>query len=368
MPHVTRRQALPLIAGAAILAPPLAHASVETRRTAALARGFNLPDLVPDTRSQAVDPQILRALHGRGMTHVRLPVHAEHVLPRFAGPATLAAATDDLARALNLLLGIGFAVTVDLHPGDQFARLYKTDPEAGLRAFLDGWRGLASKLTGFPSSRVFVELMNEPPTTDEIWRRHAAILVKELRPLLPSTTFITGPAPFQRVEALAAWPKLPDDNIVYAFHYYDPMPFTHQGATWMEGSPYAILEGVPFPARLGDPKIERVLATLKRAGDAPFADDFAQSLATPWTTDRIATQFAALSAWSRTNGAPVVLNEFGVLRFKAVPADRYRWLAAVRKAAEANHFGWAHWDFDTGFGMFENARLDPQTVDALLPP
>ncbi|HUZ66474.1 MAG TPA: endoglucanase, partial [Beijerinckiaceae bacterium] len=82
-----------------------------------------------------------------------------------------------------------------------------------------------------------------------------------------------------------------------------------------------------------------------------------------------AQAFAPLAAWSRVHSVPVVLNEFGVLRFKTTPRDRAAWIEAVRRQAERHGFGWAHWEYGNGFGLLdENGRLDRQIVDALLPP
>ena len=366
-PRLTRRQFLPLLAASTMVRPAAAGVPVDAGRVRALARGFNLPDLVPDTRASGNRPRALAILHSRGMSHVRLPVHAEHVMPRFAGPATIEAALDDLRRALDLLLGIGFAVTVDMHPGGISLGFTEAIRMPALRALLEGWQALAAQLRRFPPARIFAELLNEPPIHDARWRQDAAVLVQKLRLWLPETTLITGPAPYQRVEALAAWPTLPDRNLVYAFHYYDPMYFTHQGADWMAGSPYARLAGIPYPARAGDPRLKDALLGLRQRGEAALAGDIEGSLSTPWIAATIEGQFAHLAEWGRTNGAPVILNEFGALRSKAAPADRCRWLANVRKAAEANGFGWAHWDYDGGFGLMQDGKLDKETLAALLP-
>ena len=364
-----RRDILALI-GAAALAPrpALADAGLESARAALLARGFNLPDQVP--LQQAARPQraTLKWLRERGMTHVRLPVRGENLMTRFAGAATIRATLDDFDRALDLLLGLDFAVSADMHPGGDFGRLHRADPEAALSALTEGWRNLAKPIARFSSSRIFAELLNEPNTDDAIWRAQAERLSMDLRSQLPSTTFVVGPAPYQRVEALANWRPLDDKNIVYAFHFYDPMAFTHQGLTWDPSSPLSRLAGVPFPTWRGEPAMVRLLEALRARGDAALALSIDQALDRPWTQQTIADQFAPLAAWSRTHEAPVILNEFGALRFKAPRAARLAWLKAVRETAQANGFGWAHWDYSQGFGLLDEAgRPDSALVDALLP-
>jgi len=364
---IGRRAALALIGGAAAT-PLLARARAPDARLARLARGFSLPDRVPAEGRKAPDRAILGWLRGRGMTHVRLPVRGESVMARFSSPAAIAAAIADLRAALDLLLGLGFAVTIDMHPGDDFGRLHRADPEAALEALREGWRRLSGPIRGLPADRVFAELLNEPQTDDAIWRMQAESLAQDLRALLPATTFIVGPAPYQRVEALAAWRPLDDRNIVYAFHYYDPMAFTHQGLTWDAADPLSRLGGVPFPARRDDAAVIGLLERLRTGGDADLARSIERALDRPWAKETIAAQFAPLATWSRRHDAPVIVNEFGALRFKAAPGARRAWLEAVREAAEDNQFGWAHWEYDQGFGMLdETGRPDPGVIHALLP-
>ncbi|WP_158815569.1 glycoside hydrolase family 5 protein [Methylocapsa sp. S129] len=362
-----RRTVLALI-GAAALAPRLAGASTLDARAAVLARGFNLPDQVPARPSQRPDRTTLKWLRVRGMTHVRLPVRGEALMSRFSNPATIRAAIDDFNRAMDLLLGLDFAVSADMHPGDDFGHLHRADPDAALAALTEGWRHLARPIRRLPATRVFAELLNEPQTTDAIWRAQAERLAADLRADLPATTFIAGPAPYQRVEALAAWRPLDDKNIVYAFHYYDPMAFTHQGLTWNAADPLSRLEGVPFPTSRADPAMARLLEGLRARGEADLAASIDRALDQPWTKETIAAQFAPLADWSRTHDAPVILNEFGVLRFKAARAARLEWLKSVRETAQAHQFGWAHWDYNQGFGLLDEAgQPDRPLIDALLP-
>ena len=46
--------------------------------------------------------------------------------------------------------------------------------------------------------------------------------------------------------------SIADPNLVYAFHFYEPYVFSHQGAPWMSGEPmYRYLNTVPWPASAG---------------------------------------------------------------------------------------------------------------------
>jgi endoglucanase len=361
------RRAL-LMSAAATLLPKSARASVPQDRIARLARGFNLPDQAPLAPSKKPDISTLTWLRRRGMSHVRLPVLCEALVPRLSNAEQTKAALADIDRALDLLLDCDFAVSVDMHPGSVFGRLHRTDPEAAFAALEEAWRALATRIAHRPTSRVFAELLNEPNTTDEVWRDQAERLAARLRMALPETTFIVGPAPYQRVEALAAWRPLDDANIVYAFHYYDPMFFTHQGLTWDASSPLSRLSDVPYPTQRDDPRIQLLMDDLRKRGDDALASDIDRALEQPWAKGTIERQFSALALWGRAHSAPIILNEFGVLRFKAARTARLAWLRDVRETAEANGFGWAHWDYREGFGLLDEfGRPDSELIEALLP-
>ncbi|QGM99094.1 glycoside hydrolase family 5 protein [Methylocystis parvus] len=363
----TRREAL-LGLSAASLAP--AWAGDALRKGAiphALRSGFNLPDQVPLRADQLPDASTLKTLRQMGLTHIRLPVVTEYLLPSFSGPATISSAMDDLSRALEMLLSMDYSVSVDMHPDSDFQNLYRRDAKAAHGALLANWPVLARHLSRWPDDRIWVELLNEPPTTDDDWRPFSEKLANVVRSQLPKNGIIVGPAPYQRHENLASWIPFADRNIVYAFHYYDPMAFTHQNAVWDKGSAWARMSDIPFPTEAGDATLLRLATEAGRRGDQEVERILKETAAVAWTAASIEAQLAGLAAWSETHGAPVIVNEFGVLRWKAKRADRRAWIAAVRAAAERHGFGWAHWDYSTSFGLLNDDRtIDRGVVQALL--
>jgi endoglucanase len=90
----------------------------------------------------------------------------------------------------------------------------------------------------------------------------------------------------------------------------------------------------------------------------------------PWTENRIDAEIARAASWSERQRRPVIINEFGVLGWKAAAADRARWLRTVRRSAERRCIGWTHWDYADGFGFIrrigEREVPDQAIVRALL--
>ena len=364
--NISRRQAflISLFAGLGGAGPSRAAAAALPE---SLRRGFNLPDQAPMRADHVARTETLRGLRQLGMTHVRLPLVAEYMLTQFSGPATISSTLDDLDRALQRLLSLGYTVSVDLHPESDFTARQRSDPGKAHRLLLTGWTQLAKRLVRYPADRIVAELLNEPATTDAIWRPFVEQLARSVRVVLPNNYIIVGPAPYQRIDALANWVPLADKKIVYACHYYDPMMFTHQGASWDTSTPWGRTTGVPFPTNIADPRLLDLARKADLAGDAEVARELREMASQAWGYPSIAAQFAALGRWSAQHAAPVVVNELGVLKWKAARADRLAWLAATRVAIEAQGFGWTHWDYSTGFGLLDDAgAIDEGVIRALL--
>lgn len=85
-------------------------------------------------------------------------------------------------------------------------------------------------------------------------------------------------------------------------------------------------------------------------------------------TAAIGAAFDLVRDWAAANGnPPVFIGEFGAYQ-AAEMAARARWTRAVREAAEARGFGWAYWEFGSGFGAYDPDAdaWRPALLDALL--
>jgi endoglucanase len=339
---------------------------VPAARLDALARGFNLTGWLDGAAVRRPDERVLAALRARGFTHVRLPVTAERVMAAFTGRDDVERRLAELDRALGTLLALGFAVSLDVHPGHELSRLHAAEPRRGLALIEALWRSLARRTVGYPEEGLFFELLNEPAVDQETWNAQAAQLIAALRQEAPGRTLIYGPANFQRIDALLDVRPFLDPNIVYAVHFYDPMIFTHQGLDWSE-DPLRHLHGIPFPADLADRRVGELLGILASPDAARLVE---RELSSPWTEQRIESEIARAAAWADKHRRTVIINEFGVLGWKAPPQDRLRWLRTVRTAAERHCIGWTHWDYADGFGFVHRVGTheipDESLVDALL--
>ena len=92
------------------------------------------------------------------------------------------------------------------------------------------------------------ELLNEVVNPDykEEWADIADRAIHMIREVQPEAWIILGGVQHNSVVSVPTLRKPLDDHIVYNFHCYEPLCFTHQHAHWVENIDY----NLPYPAPL----------------------------------------------------------------------------------------------------------------------
>jgi endoglucanase len=355
-----------LLSNHANACPYLTHA-VPADRIAALSRGFNADGWINGPRPAPPSDGLLRELRKAGMTHVRLPVPAESVMPGFASKAEQDDRLYAVDRALTQLTALGYYVSIDLHPGDRFNRLHREEPAASRQQMKDAWTSLAQIARRHPADRVFAELLNEPDLEADRWQTEVEELAAFIRRLLPRTTLIVGPVNWQRPDSLPGFRPLNDPNVVYAIHFYDPMAFTHQGH-WDSKDPLHDIRGLPYPIRADDPDVQKLRQQLVDGSKAPSIELLDRAITASRDGNGIDKWLEPAAEWQQRFSRPIIINEFGVLKAAAPPESRVHWLSSVVTYARQHCWGWAHWELAQGFGLIDDrtGKPDADVMRALL--
>lgn len=300
----------------------------------------------------------LALVAGMGFDHVRLPVACEPLLSGAAGGVLPRDYLDRILRNIVRLLGHGLAVIVDVHPEDPFKRALAASP-ATAAAFVDLWRQLAAAVAPLDPERVFLEILNEPCINDAArWndlQNTAAAAIRAEAPL--NTLVISGDRCSPVPELLKLTP--PDDgNVIANFHLYDPIAFTHQGASW--SPPWALLtKGLTYPA------------------DPAFTQEFMRGITDPdalrhlreytdigWSAAAYEAFVQPAVVWAERHGLPLTCNEFGVYREFSPRASRLAWLRDVSGVLADKGIGWTMWDYSGGFAVAPHDRTGARIPDA----
>jgi endoglucanase len=331
---------------------------VPPERLALLARGINLnawfaPWANPAAYGTSFRPDEAAFLRRAGFTVCRLPL-APDLLFDPADPGRPKPAIRYVDAALRMLLGAGLAVILDPIHGssssDEWERGLDHDP-GFLAAAETYWEALARHYAAFSKSRIFFEIMNEPHLSarekvdPSWWQPVQAELAAAIRRGAPSNTIVATGEKWGGIDGLVALEPLADRNVVYSFHYYDPMTFTHQGASWT-GPLQAELSGIPYPS-----SPEAVAAAASELADPRARSQVLRYGDERWDESRIKAELERAAAWGATHRVPVFCGEFGVYRKVAPPAARLRWISDVRRSLESLGIGWSMWDYETDFGL-----------------
>jgi endoglucanase len=114
----------------------------------------------------------------------------------------------------------------------------------------DMWRQIGTRYAAEPHIAAY-DLLNEPVTVDEDgqqWKDLAAELVAAVREVDPNHLLVIGGIygvdGKYGATGIDSHFLVDDDNVVYDFHFYEPIKYTHQYASWVEGP---IQDGGAYP-------------------------------------------------------------------------------------------------------------------------
>jgi endoglucanase len=331
---------------------------VSSVRVGWLQRGINM------SLESGVLDRDLALVRGLGLRHVRLAVDPVLLFDRSRPCRMSRPGLDALDAAIDRILGHGLAVIVDLHPSSAQAGSFLATPR-DVDALASSWQSLAGHLSGRDPNRVFLEILNEPRLSDRArWSEAVAQVLSAIRSQAPANTVILSGAGYSSVDDLVSLSAVPDRNVVYNFHFYEPHAFTHQGAAWDPG-PFGSLRGIPYPfSRQG---LDEALRSNEGAVAQALIRTYGEQR---WDGERIAARIATAAQWGAQTGGLVMCNEFGAYRPNASERSRMAWISDVRLALEAQSMGWTFWNLDdSGFGLLIKDRagsiVDRQVVSAL---
>lgn len=313
-------------------------------------------------------PDDFRRVKGWGFDHVRLPVDWQNVFE----PDTLAPREDVLALldgAIDGLRGAGLEVILDLHkcPGHDFhegtkrAQAFFTDP-ATRRDCLTVWTHLARRYGG--REGVLLEILNEPVAPSwAVWNEVQAELAAALRKLAPTATLVLGSNLWNSAAGFEHLAPVKDENVLYSFHFYNPIVFTHQFAPWIEGEVFHVRRQYPGTYDLPAETTHRLPLDAGR-----------------WDKARLAELMQHVFRFRERHGVRVACNEFGVYVGGPERPGQLAWMRDMLALFREHEVGWSYWNYkNLDFGLesrgekrFASApqyqgpdRIDLELVDLL---
>jgi endoglucanase len=365
-----RRMTVGALALAMLGAAEGQKSGVAFERAEHLQRGVNLSSFYAQTRdlSQArldayMSTADMQALKTMGFDHVRLSINPEYLIRDAQTGGLRDTAMAQLDKTVQQLLDAGLNVILDIHAEETWkaSLLHGDDGAAKLIAF---WEQFGAHYAKTDPEKVFFEVLNEPSMDDLYrWEGIQDRAVAAIRRIAPRHTIIATAAAWGHQYNLIATEPVHDDNVIYTFHDYDPMTFTHQGATWSTPM-WAFLHGVPYPST--PENVQPILSEEPGAVDRLQLERYGYDR---WDAQRIDMELGVAAKWGEERGVPVYCGEFGAYKNYSDPKMRAAWIDDTRVSLERHHIGWAMWDYDGNFGMATKTSAgivaDPEVLRAL---
>jgi aryl-phospho-beta-D-glucosidase BglC (GH1 family) len=339
-------------------------------RASHLRRGINLSMWYAQARDYSAERlttyttlEDFKLVKSLGFDHVRLSINPEPLMLNGAPETLDPAAIARLDKTVAEITGTGLVAVLDIHPEMPYVEALGQGKDAAAK-FLTFWTTFATHFAKTDPAKVYFEVLNEPHMEDSYrWAGIQSKAIPAIRAVAPKHTIIATGNHWGGVDGLLELEPVRDANVIYSFHDYDPMTFTHQGASWSSGY-LKTLRGVPYPSTPED-----VAPLVSAATDEEAKKQLARYGEQRWDAERVDKEIATVAAWSSEHGVPVWCGEFGVYIAYSEPKARAAWLHDMRVALEAHGIGWSMWDYQGSFALVtkESGRpaADPRVVEAL---
>ena len=277
-----------------------------------------------------------------GMDHIRLPFDYP-VLEDDDHPfAYRQAGLTHLDNCIHWCDQAGLNLILDLHkaPGYFFGTFNETTlfthPQTRER-FLRLWEMLAERYHGVNPNGLVFELLNEmvQPTSDP-WNELAHEAFARIRSTDPTRWVMVGGNNYNSAWTLKEIELIDDPRVVYTFHFYEPMPFTHQRARWVPAL-LALDAVTPYPGMA--PGLEEFLAS-----HPEHSQGLEKFLSTPMDRDYLIANLKPALAFQRQSGAPLYCGEYGAIDH-APRESRLNWHRDFIGLLRDHNIGRAVWSY-----------------------
>lgn len=276
-----------------------------------------------------------------GFDHVRLPI--DHEVFENADGSENARDMKYVQRAIDWCSEEGLNIILDLHKaagydfndaGDKEKNNLFNTEELKIR-FLELWKRIAGAYGH--NANVAFELLNEVVEKEnaDAWNELIAKAVKSIREVNKDTLIIYGGIQWNSVKTLKLLDKPADKNVLYTFHFYEPLIFTHQKAPWVANMDPD--EEISYPESMSyyDQKSEKLGfqgEVARQARSKTMGPEFMEEM----VCEAIAAAKAA--------GVGLYCGEFGVID-RAPTADTLRWFKDVDAVFKKYDIGFSVWSY-----------------------
>lgn len=292
-----------------------------------------------------------------GFDHVRIPF--DYNIIQNEDGSFIEEGFKYLDNAVDWCLGAGINIILDLHK----TQGYSFDAGEHQEGFFDSaklqnnfyilWEEMAKRYSNHPG-RVAFELLNEVTLKEycDPWNKIMTKTIGIIRRYSKDVDILVGGYYNNSIVAIPDIDVPMDDHIIYNFHCYDPLIFTHQGAPWVVGM------DTEFRLSVDSTFNEMAKATVENI-DQPgveFPSDMPE-MDKPFDERYFIKAFKNSYDYAKSKGVPMYCGEYGVID-RATPQDTLKWFQYIGKAFKHYGIGSAIWSYKKMDFGFTDDRMD----------
>jgi endoglucanase len=289
-------------------------------------------------QTDGIKPADLQLLKTLGFKSIRLPVAFKNFEKNNIPFEEVLARID---KAWKLCRKYGFKMVIDYHYGDLGDNNFTTSTND----VINTWTIIAQKYRNVAEDDLFFELYNEPPPINpSVWKDAAYNMVTAIRKIDSKRTLLVGASNYNSIYELSRFVRLPDENIIYTFHFYEPFLFTHQGATWVGDQMATTGVGFPYSGEKFPPLNQKAKGT---AGEANYNKYHLDG-----NEGSIKDKLQIVKNWGDKYAVPILCGEYGSYDKYADADSRCHYTKTVRKYLKQLGIPGILWDYNSNFSIF----------------
>ena len=199
-------------------------------------------DYSQDRLDNFIKEEDIAKIKSWGLDHVRVPV--DYNIFQNEDGSLIQTGFDCVQRCIDWCGKYGLNMILDLHKtrGFSFDKYHGEknffNDENLQQLFYDLWEEFAKRYVKY-QDRVAFELLNEvtEPSYIDAWNAISNKAISVIRKYSKDISIIVGSYWNNSLDSMKYLADPADENVVYTFHFYDPLIFTHQGAYWVDEMP-----------------------------------------------------------------------------------------------------------------------------------
>jgi aryl-phospho-beta-D-glucosidase BglC (GH1 family) len=312
-------------------------------------------DDTEETYSSFIVEKDIETIAGWGMDHVRLPFDYELIEDKEGNPVE--SGYGHIQDAIDWCGKYGLNMILDLHK----TMGYSFDPAFGEEGFFDSerlqerfyvlWERVAERF-GKYEDRLAFEMLNEVTDKEycDLWNKISYECIRRIRAKAPTIKILVGGYWNNSVDSVKDLAAPYDENIIYNFHCYEPLIFTHQGAPWIPTMDTSFRISIDAPYKEMDEAGVKYLQQVT-TGFKGFAPE--QTL----TSEYFEKIFAEAIAVAQERDVALYCGEYGVID-RVAPEEALKWYRKINEVFVKYGIGRSAWNYKVmDFGI-SDARMD----------